>query len=103
MVLGTILINIEDHRNSITTIINPFKKYGLVLVAILCGVLHLRAQGSQQPINSDSLIITTTDDDYDTIGGFVTSELGKIPAAGEDFIYDSAEFRVMEADERFVD
>ena len=42
------------------------------------------------------------EDDFDTIGGFVMSILGKIPVAGESFHYGRARFTVLEADVRHV-
>ncbi|MHC4663025.1 MAG: hemolysin family protein [Planctomycetota bacterium] len=42
------------------------------------------------------------DEDYDTVGGFVTAELGRIPDNGETFVFDGAEFVVVAADERRV-
>lgn len=37
-------------------------------------------------------------EDYDTVGGFVTVRLGRIPAAGESFIADRIEVSVLEAE-----
>jgi CBS domain containing-hemolysin-like protein len=42
------------------------------------------------------------DDDVVTLGGFITSRLGHIPTPGESFLYESFQFRVLEADERRV-
>ena len=40
------------------------------------------------------------DRDYDTIGGFVFSTLGRIPVSGEDFNWRQLKFEVLEADKR---
>jgi putative hemolysin len=42
------------------------------------------------------------DEDFDTVAGFVYSELGYIPVSGEAFSTESAEFTVLEADERRI-
>ncbi|TET34710.1 MAG: HlyC/CorC family transporter [Planctomycetota bacterium] len=42
------------------------------------------------------------DEDFDTIGGFVATQLGKIPVKGEKFSYNGAEFTVTDANERRV-
>ncbi len=36
-------------------------------------------------------------DDYDTVGGFVTTTLGKIPSAGEQFSHEQMTFTILEA------
>jgi putative hemolysin len=42
------------------------------------------------------------EEDYDTIGGFVFSEFGRIPAQGESFTWRNLRFTVLEADQRKV-
>lgn len=42
------------------------------------------------------------DDEYDTIGGFLFSQMGKVPAAGDTFTSHSVEFTILEADERRI-
>jgi len=42
------------------------------------------------------------DDDYDTVGGFVFSTLGKIPLTGEELSYENVKFRVLDAEERKI-
>jgi CBS domain containing-hemolysin-like protein len=42
------------------------------------------------------------DDNYDTVAGFLTAEMGKIPAAGEYLVFMNIKFTVLEADERRV-
>jgi putative hemolysin len=40
------------------------------------------------------------DDNYDTVAGFLETEMGKIPAAGEYLVYSNIKFTVLDADER---
>ena len=44
-----------------------------------------------------------TDDDYDTVGGLVMHELGRLPRRGEELKFDGFEFRVTKADRRRID
>jgi putative hemolysin len=39
---------------------------------------------------------------YDTVGGFLSSHMGKIPSAGETFELDSVRFEVTSADARRI-
>lgn len=43
------------------------------------------------------------DDDYETIGGLVMHELGRLPRLGESLIFGGFEFRVTKADRRRID
>jgi len=43
------------------------------------------------------------DDDYETIGGLLMHELGRLPRLGESLLYSGFEFRVTKADSRRVD
>ena len=45
----------------------------------------------------------TDDDDYETIGGLVMHELGRLPRLGESLAYGGFEFRVTKADRRRID
>jgi len=42
------------------------------------------------------------DDDFDTVGGFVFSHLGRIPRVGERFEYENVEITVLDANERRI-
>jgi len=42
------------------------------------------------------------DESYETIGGFVFSHIGRIPAPGDAFRHDAVQFSVLDADERRV-
>ena len=44
-----------------------------------------------------------TDDDYDTIGGLVMHELGRLPRRGERLRFDGFHFQVTKADRRRID
>ena len=53
-------------------------------------------------LNDELPIDLPEEEDYDTVGGFVFSTLGVIPAAGERFEYEGVEFTVVEAEERRI-
>lgn len=42
------------------------------------------------------------DPDYETVAGFVLTQLGRIPAKGESFAFDGVRIQVLDADERRV-
>jgi len=42
------------------------------------------------------------DEEYDTIGGFLFSQMGKVPTPGETFSSHSVEFTILDADERRI-
>ena len=42
------------------------------------------------------------DDDYDTVGGFVFSTLGRIPKTGESFEHGNLRFEIIDAEERRI-
>jgi magnesium and cobalt transporter len=52
---------------------------------------------------NDFFECSLTDDDYDTVGGLVMHELGRLPRRGESLQYDGFKFRVMKADRRRID
>jgi len=43
-----------------------------------------------------------SDEEYDTVGGMVTSEFGHLPEVGEEVLIDTYLFHVTEADDRRV-
>jgi len=52
---------------------------------------------------NDLLDFALPDDaDFDTVGGFVFSELGRIPEQGETFAWRNLRFSVLEADKRKI-
>ena len=50
----------------------------------------------------DALDVHIPEGDYDTVGGFVFSELGRIPRKGETFALAGVEFTVLDADPRRI-
>jgi len=44
-----------------------------------------------------------TDEEFDTIGGLITQQLGRLPRRGETVMVDGIEFRVQRADRRRID
>jgi magnesium and cobalt transporter len=44
-----------------------------------------------------------TDEEFDTIGGLITQQLGRLPRRGETVTVDGIEFRVQRADRRRID
>jgi CBS domain containing-hemolysin-like protein len=53
-------------------------------------------------LNEEMKVELPEDEDYDTVGGFVCSELGKIPAAGEELQYQNLRIHVLDAEERKI-
>ncbi len=53
-------------------------------------------------LNDEYELNLPEDEDYDTVGGFVFSQLGYIPKPGEQFNYESLEFTIASAEPRRV-
>jgi CBS domain containing-hemolysin-like protein len=53
-------------------------------------------------INEELAVALPDEGDYDTIGGFVFSTLGKIPARGEEFTHANIHFSVVDAEPRKI-
>ncbi len=53
-------------------------------------------------VNDELSIALPEDEDYDTIGGFVCSALGRIPSAGEDFWHGNVHIQILDAEARRV-
>ncbi|MBI5865910.1 MAG: HlyC/CorC family transporter [Planctomycetes bacterium] len=64
--------------------------------------LEVDARVSVSEVNTELGIELPEDGDYETIGGFVFSAIGKIPAAGEQFSHEQIEFRVIAAEPRRI-
>lgn len=60
------------------------------------------ARVSIEELNDEMEIQLPESDDYETVGGFVFSHLGKIPQSGEEFDYENVRIRVLEAEPRRV-
>lgn len=65
---------------------------------------HFLAEGrtSISNLNKQSGINLPADESYDTLGGFVVSQIGEIPKENAEFIFRHYNFRVIEMDEKRV-
>ena len=66
------------------------------------GVADVDGRVTISAVNEALSLEIPESDDYDTIGGFVASRIGRIPPVGETFTHDALEFKILEADERRV-
>jgi putative hemolysin len=64
--------------------------------------LEVDARVHVDEINQELNVTLPENGDYETIGGFVFSELGKIPSAGEEFAHGNVSFRVTAAEPRKI-
>jgi putative hemolysin len=64
--------------------------------------LEVDARAHVDDVNEALEIKIPEDGDYDTIGGFVFTSLGKIPDKGEEFRHDNVHFLVMDAEPRKI-
>jgi CBS domain containing-hemolysin-like protein len=53
-------------------------------------------------LNEELNVDLPEDKDYDTVGGFLFSEMGKVPAAGEELRCGNVRFRVLDAEARKI-
>jgi len=53
-------------------------------------------------LNEELNVDLPEDKDYDTVGGFLFSEMGKVPAAGEEMRFHNVCFRVLDAEARKI-
>ncbi|MFI4912917.1 MAG: hemolysin family protein [Sedimentisphaeraceae bacterium JB056] len=65
-------------------------------------VLELDAKVYVEDLNSEFDVNLPENEDYDTVGGFVSSYLGYIPQNGELFDYENLRFRVLSAEPRKI-
>lgn len=65
-------------------------------------VLEVDARVHIDEINEELGIELPEGDDYDTIGGFVFSTLGKIPVAGEELTFQNVRLCVIDAEQRRI-
>ena len=66
---------------------------------------HLISEGQTHVFDINKALdedIIPEDRDYETIGGFVLDNLGHIPQAGEEFIFEDLTVKILDADERRV-
>lgn len=64
--------------------------------------LEVDARVHIDEINEELNVELPEDEDYDTIGGFVFSTMGKIPSAGEELCFNNVRLRVIDAEERKI-
>jgi CBS domain containing-hemolysin-like protein len=64
--------------------------------------LELDARVRIDELNDELRLQLPDEDDYDTVGGFLFSKMGRIPAAGEEFRYENVLFKVLAAEERKI-
>ncbi|MBU0639572.1 MAG: hemolysin family protein [Planctomycetes bacterium] len=64
--------------------------------------LEVDARVHVEDINEELDVHLPEDADYDTIGGFVFTTLGKIPVTGEEFTHENLHFHIMDAEERKI-
>jgi putative hemolysin len=53
-------------------------------------------------VNDELDIRIPEDQGYDTVAGFISHSMGRIPAAGEEYVFQDATFTVLDADERRI-
>ncbi len=66
------------------------------------GVAMIQAGLRIAEVNEAMQLELPEDEDYETLGGFVLSELGHLPKPGEGFDFDRASYEVTEASDRRV-
>ncbi|MBK9119366.1 MAG: HlyC/CorC family transporter [Phycisphaerales bacterium] len=64
--------------------------------------LEVDARVHISEINAELDIELPEEEDYETIGGFVFATLGKIPAAGEEFVHGNIHVQIVEAEPRRI-
>ncbi|MCH8807829.1 MAG: HlyC/CorC family transporter [Planctomycetes bacterium] len=64
--------------------------------------LEVDARVHVEEINEELRVTLPEDEDYETIGGFVFSTLGKIPATGEEFTHENIHFQIVAAEPRKI-
>ena len=64
--------------------------------------LEVDARAYVEDLNDEYELDLPEDEDYDTVGGFVFSQLGYIPKAGENFDYANLTFTIASAEPRRV-
>jgi len=64
--------------------------------------LEVDARVHIDELNEELHIELPEDKDYDTVGGFLFSEMGKVPTAGEELRYRNVRFKVVDAEARRI-
>ena len=96
------LVTIEDVLEQIVGEIEDeydFDEEEANIVADASGHYRVKAITEVETFN-EALNATFSDEDFDTIGGLVTSKFGRLPKNGESVVLDSFKFTVLRADSR---
>ncbi|NLX12856.1 MAG: HlyC/CorC family transporter [Phycisphaerales bacterium] len=64
--------------------------------------VELDARVRIDEINDELKLDLPEDEDFDTVGGFIFSQMGKIPLIGEEFHFHNLTFRILDAEERKI-
>ncbi|MDV6345130.1 HlyC/CorC family transporter [Nitrosomonas sp. Is37] len=96
------LVTIEDVLEQIVGEIEDeydFDEEEANIVADTSGYFRVKAITEVASFN-EVLAATFSDEDFDTIGGLVTSKFGRLPKNGESIVIDNFRFTVLRADSR---
>jgi CBS domain containing-hemolysin-like protein len=98
------LVTMEDILEEIVgEIVDEYDAAVIEEIRILSpGVSEVDARAHIDDVNDKLDIELPADRDFDTVGGFVFSLLGRIPAVGEQFQWEQLRFTVLEADNRKI-
>lgn len=98
------LITIEDIIEEIVgEITDEFEKIDKPAIKIVSpNVVDVDAALHIDDVNHELETDIPESESYDTVGGFVVSQLGRIPSVGDGFEYEAMTFEVSAADERRV-
>lgn len=66
------------------------------------GVVEVQATTRISEVNEELELELPEEADFETLAGFVLSELGRFPKAGESFLHEDVEYTVTEANDRRV-
>ena len=100
------LVTIEDVLEEIVgEIVDEYdEEHEEEIHSVKSGVCEALGRAHVDEINEFLDIKLPEDGDYDTIGGFVFTELGRVPAAGEEVVYQRAvRVTVLEASKRRIE
>lgn len=67
------------------------------------GVVEIDARLHIDELNEALHLNLPEDADFDTVGGFVFSEMGRIPEAGEQFTHENVRFTILDAGKRTIE
>ncbi len=72
------------------------------LLRVDADTLEVDARVSVREINAELSVQLPEDDDYETIGGFVFTSLGRIPARGDEFTHENVHVLIADAEARKI-